>query len=133
MNITRKQVISIILSPNEKLAIVTLHKKPLVQEGANSVAGKCLLTFEEFLTEKELAESFEFYNEWFELPEDIDFVNTIKQLSTINIPEYENTYYIEPLKRKAIKNVLTSILDYITALIKQKYEYKAYMTTAGSN
>ncbi len=137
IKITRKQQIQIFLHPSKKLAYVAQAKLPLTQDFFNALplpdiwhnsissqSSDMLVVFEEFLTEEELSNNFDFYNEWFELPDEIDFEGTIKQLSTLNIPEYKNVFYPELLRSEIAKNAMFSILDYISTLIQQKYHKK---------
>jgi hypothetical protein len=135
--ITRKQQIQIFLHPSKKLAYVAQAKLPLTQDifnrlplpdiwhnGISSQPSDMLVVFEEFLTEEELSNNFDFFNEWFELPDGIDFEGTIKQLATLNIPEYMNVFYPELLRSEIAKNAMFSILHYISTLIKQKHSNK---------
>jgi hypothetical protein len=135
--ITRKQQIQIFLHPSKKLAYVAQAKLPLTQDffnrlplpdiwhnGISSQPSDMLLAFEEFLTEKELSDNFDFYNEWFELPDNIDFEGTINQLAKLNIPEYKNVFYPELLHEEIVKNAIVSILHYISTLIQQQHHKK---------
>jgi hypothetical protein len=131
--ITRRQQIQIFLHSSKKLGYVATAPTPLVQAAFmhlpvphiwDNSTPNMLLAFEEFLTEKELSDNFDFYNEWFELPEDIDFEGTIKQLSKLNIPEYKNTFYPELLREEIVKNAMFSILHYISTLIQQQHHKK---------
>jgi hypothetical protein len=135
--ITRKQQIQIFLHPSKKLAYVAQAKLPLTQDifnrlplpdiwhnGISSQSSDMLVVFEEFLTEEELSNNFDFFNEWFELPDDIDFEGTIKQLATLNIPEYLNVFCPELLRSEIAKNAMFSILHYISTLVQQKHSNK---------
>jgi hypothetical protein len=135
--ITRRQQIQIFLHPSKKLAYVAQAKLPLTQDIFNrlplpdiwhndtsSQSSDMLIVFEEFLTEKELSDNFDFFNEWFELPNDIDFEGTIKQLAKLNIPEYNNVFYPELLREEIVKNAMFSMLHYISTLIQQQHHKK---------
>ena len=135
--ITRKQQIQIFLHPSKKMAIVTHTKSPLSQTnfvhivipeiwyaGVSSQSSEMLIAFEEFLTEAELSNAFDFYNEWFEIPDKVDFESTIKQLATLNIPKYNNVFYPELLRNEIIKNTMFSILNYVSTLIQQQHSNK---------
>jgi hypothetical protein len=131
--LTRKQQIQIFLHPSKKLAYVATAPAPLVQATFlhlpvpyiwDKRTPNMLIAFEEFLTEKELSDNFDFYNEWFELPDNIDFEGTIKQLSTPSIPEFNNTFYPELLRDEIVKNAMFCILHYISTLIQQKHNNK---------
>jgi hypothetical protein len=135
--ITRRQQIQICIHPSNKLAIVTQAASPLCQnafvrlpipdiwyDDVSSQLSIVLVAFEEFLTKAELSNAFDFYNEWFEIPDDVDFEGTIKELAKLCIPEYKHVFYSELLKEKIIKNALFSILDYASTLIQQKHHNK---------
>jgi len=131
--ITRKQQIQIFLHPSKKLAYVALGQAPLVQAAFmhlpvppiwDNGTPNMLLAFEEFLTEQELSDTFDFFNEWFELPKEVDFEGTIKQLGKLNIPEYNNVFYSELLREEIVKNTMFSILNYISTLVQQQHSNK---------